>query len=228
MLKTHSQHFRVYFMSLPQPYLLDDLCICWVSCTWYIYLCNEPKFMLIMYSVEFPWVQLLYLNIFKLFVCYRKISEVFIILYSKLFFYFLLFRKTQTNKETKYSIPIFTRKSFVSIVAWMEKSESFFNLTLIARLGVCNLKKKKMLISLQAKIKISNLCKDKTQVTKTNIFSCFLRGNIHDVMAKVLDCSLEVSVFELYLHHYVHFQINTLGKGMNLLIPSATLVLLQG
>ena len=34
------------------------------------------------------------------------------------------------------------------------------------------------------------------------------------VMAKVLDCSLEVSSFKLHLYNYVHFWINTFGKGM--------------
>ena len=38
-------------------------------------------------------------------------------------------------------------------------------------------------------------------------------------MAKVLDCGLEVNEFELQSHFYVHVRINTLGKGMNPLIP---------
>ena len=38
-------------------------------------------------------------------------------------------------------------------------------------------------------------------------------------MAKVLDCDLEVSEFEFQSCYYGHFQTNTLGKGMNLLIP---------
>ena len=38
-------------------------------------------------------------------------------------------------------------------------------------------------------------------------------------MAKVLDCSLEISEFELQSPYYVHFRTNTLEKGMNLLIP---------
>ena len=47
------------------------------------------------------------------------------------------------------------------------------------------------------------------------------RGILLDVMAKVLDCSLEVSVFEPQSHCYVHFQTNTLGKVMNPIISSA-------
>ena len=39
------------------------------------------------------------------------------------------------------------------------------------------------------------------------------------VMAKVLDCSLEISKFKLPSHYYVHFLTNTLEKGMNLIIP---------
>ena len=40
-------------------------------------------------------------------------------------------------------------------------------------------------------------------------------------MAKVLDCSLEVSKYELQLSYYIQFRTNTLGKGMNPLILSA-------
>ena len=39
-------------------------------------------------------------------------------------------------------------------------------------------------------------------------------------MAKVLDCGLEVIEFELSCY-YTHFQINSLGKGMNPLVPPA-------
>ena len=35
---------------------------------------------------------------------------------------------------------------------------------------------------------------------------------INNAMAKVLNCSLKVSEFELQLCYYVHFQNNTLGK----------------
>ena len=44
------------------------------------------------------------------------------------------------------------------------------------------------------------------------------RWSFHGVMAKVLDCRLEISKFKLQLHWYVHFQTNALGKGMNSLI----------
>ena len=40
-------------------------------------------------------------------------------------------------------------------------------------------------------------------------------------MARLLDCSLEVNVFELQSRYYIHFQTNTLGKGVNYLIPPA-------
>ena len=34
-------------------------------------------------------------------------------------------------------------------------------------------------------------------------------------------CGIIVTEFELQLHYYIHFQINTLGKGMNPLILPA-------
>ena len=40
------------------------------------------------------------------------------------------------------------------------------------------------------------------------------------VMAKVLDFSLEVNEFELQSRYFIHFQIYTLGKDMNPIIPS--------
>ena len=41
-------------------------------------------------------------------------------------------------------------------------------------------------------------------------------------VAKVLDSSrLSISKFELQSHYCIHFQTNTLGKGMNFLIPPA-------
>ena len=41
------------------------------------------------------------------------------------------------------------------------------------------------------------------------------------VMVKAMDCGI-VSEFVLKLHYYVHFRINTLGKGMNPLILPTT------
>ena len=38
------------------------------------------------------------------------------------------------------------------------------------------------------------------------------------IMVKVMDCGIVVSEFEFQLRYYVHFQANTLGKGMNPLI----------
>ena len=34
-------------------------------------------------------------------------------------------------------------------------------------------------------------------------------------MAKAMDCGIVVNEFELQLRYYVHFRMNTLGKGMN-------------
>ena len=40
-------------------------------------------------------------------------------------------------------------------------------------------------------------------------------------MVKVMDCGIIVSEFVLQSLYYVHFQANTLGKGMNpLILPS--------
>ena len=41
------------------------------------------------------------------------------------------------------------------------------------------------------------------------------------VMVKAMDCGIVVSKLVLQLRYYVHFQENTLGKGMNLLILPA-------
>ena len=57
-----------------------------------------------------------------------------------------------------------------------------------------------------------------SDVIPPSIFSNDLKGCPHGVMVKALDCTIVVSEFELQSHYYVHFQTNTLGKGMNLLI----------
>ena len=49
----------------------------------------------------------------------------------------------------------------------------------------------------------------------------------------VVDCDIVVSEFELQPRYYIHFQTNTLGKGMNPLFPnyglnSITIVPLSG
>ena len=41
------------------------------------------------------------------------------------------------------------------------------------------------------------------------------------VMVKAMDCGIIVSEFVLQSRYYVHFQANTLGKGMNPLILPA-------
>ena len=40
-------------------------------------------------------------------------------------------------------------------------------------------------------------------------------------MVKAMDCGIVISEFELQSRYYVHFQANTLGKGMNLHILPA-------
>ena len=46
-------------------------------------------------------------------------------------------------------------------------------------------------------------------------------GTPRGVMVKAMDCGIVVSEFELNFLNYVHFQANTLGKVMNLLILPA-------
>ena len=41
------------------------------------------------------------------------------------------------------------------------------------------------------------------------------------VMVEAMDCGIVVREFVLQLRYYVHFRINTLGKGMNPLILPA-------
>ena len=40
-------------------------------------------------------------------------------------------------------------------------------------------------------------------------------GSLRHVIAKVWDCDLEVSEFEIQLHYYVHLRTHTLSKGIN-------------
>ena len=35
----------------------------------------------------------------------------------------------------------------------------------------------------------------------------------------MLDCKIIVNDFEHQLHYYIHFQTNTIVKGMNIIIP---------
>ena len=42
-----------------------------------------------------------------------------------------------------------------------------------------------------------------------------MRENRHSAIAKVLDCSLEVSEFKLQLHNCIHFQTNAHRKHQN-------------
>ena len=61
--------------------------------------------------------------------------------------------------------------------------------------------------------------------THTRVCACtHIRTHVHGggcpcgVMVKAMDCEILVSKFKLQLCYYVHFQTNTLGKGMNPLI----------
>ena len=47
------------------------------------------------------------------------------------------------------------------------------------------------------------------------------RGCPRGEMVEAIDCEIVVSEFEFQSRHYVHFRENSLGKGMNPLIPPA-------
>ena len=49
----------------------------------------------------------------------------------------------------------------------------------------------------------------------------YIGGCPHGVMVKAMDCGIVVRKFVLQSRYYVHFQANTLGKGMNPLILPA-------
>ena len=49
----------------------------------------------------------------------------------------------------------------------------------------------------------------------------WVRGCPLGVMVKVMDCGIVVSKFVLQSRYYVHFRVNTIGKGMNPLILPA-------
>ena len=56
-----------------------------------------------------------------------------------------------------------------------------------------------------------------TDSVKTCKKSCFLLlESLCSVIAKALDCCLEISGFELQSGYYIYFRTNTLRKGMNL------------
>ena len=41
------------------------------------------------------------------------------------------------------------------------------------------------------------------------------KGSRLSVVTNELDCDIVVKKFELQSHYYIHFQTNTLGKGIN-------------
>ena len=55
----------------------------------------------------------------------------------------------------------------------------------------------------------------KRQEKKFNQSDDITQKRLRGVMAKVLDCNLKVSEFELQACYYVHFRTNTLGEGIN-------------
>ena len=63
----------------------------------------------------------------------------------------------------------------------------------------------------------------KTQTNKqTNMVSkCMLCGSRYGIVVNVQDCDITVSEFKLQLCFDINFQINTLGKGINILLTPA-------
>ena len=49
----------------------------------------------------------------------------------------------------------------------------------------------------------------------------FSRRCPHGVVVNMMDCNIILSEFELQSQDYVHFQTNSFGKGMNLVIPTS-------
>ena len=54
--------------------------------------------------------------------------------------------------------------------------------------------------------------------TISNTKDFFWGGWPRGVMVKAMDCGIVVHEFVLQLRYYIHFQANTLGKGMKPLI----------
>ena len=49
----------------------------------------------------------------------------------------------------------------------------------------------------------------------------FMGESRHSVVVNVLNCNILVSEFKLQPCYYIHFHINTLGKGIIIFIPPA-------
>ena len=58
-----------------------------------------------------------------------------------------------------------------------------------------------------------------TQSDKKAFLFCNTQGSLRGFLAYVLDFDIVVSEFDLQSRHYVHFQTDTLEKGMNSLKP---------
>ena len=54
-----------------------------------------------------------------------------------------------------------------------------------------------------------------------NLIYLLPEGYPRCVMVKAMNCGIVLSEFVLQSHYYVHFQANTLGKGINPLILPA-------
>ena len=55
-------------------------------------------------------------------------------------------------------------------------------------------------------------------INKDSVSLSRLGGCPRGVMVKAMDCEIVVHEFVLQSSYYIHFQANTLGKGMNPLI----------
>ena len=65
---------------------------------------------------------------------------------------------------------------------------------------------------------------DENDLDAVKISSESIQSSLHWVVAYMLDCIIVVSEFELQLRYYIHFQINSLGKGLNTLYSSPAIV----
>ena len=68
---------------------------------------------------------------------------------------------------------------------------------------------------------LQNMYIEYIYIYKFDLVSNSLWGCPCGVMVKAMDCGIVVSEFVFQSCYYVHFQANTLGKGMNSLILPA-------
>ena len=118
----------------------------------------------------------------------------------------LIFQMTVTQIYTIQVLIHYVNVSNVIFVSFMRA---------LSKQKVLHVKEKKMSIWLVSKIAYVRDAVIKHLKLFRNL--CQWRGVF--VMIKAMDCWIIVSEFELTSRRYVHFLTNTLGEGVNLLIP---------